>query len=92
MSLCTLGRKLLECQLILNEGEMLPFITADHFRFFLDGTGKPLAQFMDSVSRANTARLGILAADVNRNLRVHVHDGGIHGQIDRGDDPGLAHS
>jgi hypothetical protein len=67
---------------------MLPYINADHFTIFLDTTGKPFTQFMNSVLRASAAKLGIPPTDVHTNLRVSVPDGGIDSQIDKGaDDP-----
>jgi hypothetical protein len=69
------------------EEAMLPFITADHFRLFLDGTGKPFTGFMDSLLRATAAKLGVVPADVHTNLRVNIPDGGVDTQIDQGNDP-----
>ena len=66
---------------------MLPFITADHFRLLLDGTGKPFAEFMDRVLRATAAKLGVTPAQVHTNLRVNLADGGVDTQIDQGNDP-----
>jgi hypothetical protein len=66
---------------------MLPFITADHFRLLLDGTGKPFAEFMDRVLRASAAKLGIAPAHVHTNLRVNLGDGGVDTQIDQANDP-----
>lgn len=63
---------------------MLPFITADQFRIFLDGTGKPFTAFMDSILRAAAAKLGIAPTEVHTNLRVNLGDGGVDTQIDRG--------
>jgi hypothetical protein len=68
-------------------GRVLPFITPDHFRFFLDGTGKPFAQFMDGVLRTTAAKLGIPPSAVHTNLRVNLPDGGVDSQIDQGNDP-----
>ncbi len=66
---------------------MLPSVTADDFRIFLDGTGKPFTQFLDSVVRANAAKLSISPADVHTNIRVNVPDGGVDTQVDSGNDP-----
>ena len=67
---------------------MLLFMSADRFRLFLDGTGKPFTEFMDSVLRANAAKLGIPPSDVHTNLRTNLPDGGVDSQIDSGDDLG----
>jgi hypothetical protein len=63
---------------------MLPFITADQFRLFLDGTGKPFTVFVDSVLRAAAARLGIPPSDVHTNVRTNLADGGVDTRIDSG--------
>jgi hypothetical protein len=66
---------------------MLPSVTAAEFRMFLDGTGKPFTELLDSVVRANAARLSISPADVHTNVRVNVQDGGVDTQVDNGSDP-----
>ena len=63
---------------------MFVFLTADHFRFFLDGTGTPFTGFMDALLRATAAKIGISPADVHTNLRTNLPDGGIDTQIDNG--------
>ena len=63
---------------------MLPFITPENFRIFLDGTGKPFTQFVDSVVRASASMLNIPSPDVHTNVRVNVPDGGVDTQVDRG--------
>lgn len=65
---------------------MFLFIKADHFRLFLDGTGKPFTDFMDAILRAAAAKLSISPADVHTNLRTNLPDGGIDTQIDSGSD------
>jgi hypothetical protein len=66
---------------------MIPSITPDDFRLFLDGTGKPFTEFLDSVLRANAAKLSISPADVHTNIRVNVPDGGVDTQVASGNDP-----
>lgn len=73
------GVKINDC-----DKSMVPFITADHFHVFLDGTGKQFAAFVDSVIRAASAKSGLTPADVHTNLRVSVPDGGVDTQVDRG--------
>jgi hypothetical protein len=66
---------------------MMLFITSDHLRLLLDGTGKPFTEFMDTVLRATAGKLGIPPAAVHTNLRVNLGDGGVDTQIDLGNDP-----
>src|ERR1700728_1449792 len=65
---------------------VLPSVSSDDLRIFLDGTGRAFVQFMDSVLRASAAKLRIPAADVHTNLKISVPDGGVDSQIDRGGD------
>ena len=85
---CVLAPELVHWRLVVVwKCAMLPFISTDHFRLLLDGTGKPFAEFMDRVLRATAAKLGVAPAHVHTNLRVNLADGGVDTQIDQGNDP-----